>query len=62
MQAPAPPEMMLLAKVSEALNGLAQKNPTLAPGLQKALAGIKEAQTAMVTQGPQQPPSATPPV
>lgn len=61
-QAPASPEQMMLAKLYQACKGLAQQNPILSAGLQKAAEGIQEAQTALVTQPQQQPASANPPL
>lgn len=49
-QAPAPPEMMMLSRISQALARLAQTNPVLSAGLQKAVQGINEAQSALVSQ------------
>jgi hypothetical protein len=53
--------MIMLAKISQVLQQLAQSNPVLSGGLQKALAGIQEAQTAMVTQPQPLPAGSTPP-
>jgi hypothetical protein len=61
-QAPASPEQMMLAKLYQACKGLAQQNPILSSGLQKAAEGIQEAQTALVTQPQQQPPGQNPPL
>lgn len=59
-QAPASPEMMMLGKISEALKQLSQSKPETSSGLQKAIQGINEAQSALVTS-PQQSPSQSPP-
>ncbi len=61
-QAPASPEQMMLAKLYQACKALAQQNPILSAGLQKAAQGIQEAQTAMVTQPQPQPAGANPPL
>ncbi len=61
-QAPASPEQMMLAKLYQACKALAQQNPILSAGLQKAAMGIQEAQTAMVTQPQPQPASSNPPL
>jgi len=61
-QAPASPEQMMLAKLYQACKALAQQNPILSAGLQKAAMGIQEAQTAMVTQPQPQSPSFNPPL
>lgn len=60
-QAPANPDQIMLAQLYQACKALAQKNPVLSAGLQKAAQGIQEAQTAMVTQPQPQPTGATPP-
>lgn len=59
-QAPAPPELMMLSKVTMLLKQLAQSRPELSAGLTKALQGINEAQSAMVTQAPAQPSTSNP--
>jgi len=61
-QAPASPEQMMLAKLYQACKALAQQNPILSAGLQKAAQGIQEAQTAMVTQPQPQPAGSNPPL
>lgn len=61
-QAPASPEQMMLAKLYQACKGLAQQNPILSAGLQKAAEGIQEAQTALVTQPAPQSASQNPPL
>lgn len=61
-QAPASPEQMMLAKLYQACKGLAQQNPILSSGLQKAAEGIQEAQTALVTQPAPQSASQNPPL
>ncbi|HTF69166.1 MAG TPA: hypothetical protein VK638_41450 [Edaphobacter sp.] len=60
-QAPAPPELMLLAKFSKAIDQLAQQVPAASAGLAKAKAGINEAMSAIVSQPQQQAPSQSPP-
>lgn len=59
-QAPASPEQMMLAKIFQASQQLMQ-NPIISSGMQKVMAGIQEAQSALVTQAPQPSPSQTPP-
>ena len=59
-QAPASPEQMVLAQMFQAAKALSQ-NPMTASGMQKVMAGIQEAQTALVTQAPSPAPSQTPP-
>lgn len=51
----------MLARVAQALNQMAQTNPVLSAGLAKAVQGINEAQSAMVSQGPSQQPGSNPP-
>jgi hypothetical protein len=60
-QAPANPKQMMLAQLYQMCKRLAQEDPVLSAGLQKAAQGIQEAQTAMVTQPQPQPTGATPP-
>lgn len=60
--APASPEQMMLAKLFQACKGLAQQNPILSAGLEKAAQGIQEAQTALVSQPAPQPASSNPPL
>jgi len=52
----------MLAQVSQLLQKLAQSNPVLSAGLQKAVQGISEAQTAMISQPTPQPTQANPPL
>lgn len=59
-QAPAPPELMMLSKVTMLLKQLAQSRPELSAGLTKALQGINEAQSALVTGGQPQPAGSNP--
>lgn len=59
--APAPPELIMLSKISMALQQLAQSRPEAAGGIQKAIQGINEAQSALVTGPQSQPMQATPP-
>lgn len=59
-QAPASPEQMALAQMFQMCKRLSESNPVLSGGLQKAAAGIQEAQTAMVTQPQQQPATQNP--
>lgn len=59
--APASPVMMQLAQLFKVCSMLAQSNPTIAAGMQKAAEGIQEAQSALVTQPTPQPMGNTPP-
>ena len=61
-QAPANPQQVVLAQIYQVLKRLAQENPVLSAGLQKAAQGIQEAQTAMLTGGPQMGPEQSPPL
>lgn len=60
-QAPANPAQVMLAQMYQVLKRLAQENPAMSAGLQKAAQGIQEAQTAMLTQSPQPAPEQSPP-
>ncbi len=53
---------MALSRVVMILKQLAQQNPVLSAGLTKAVQGINEAQSAMVSQPQPQPTGANPPV
>jgi hypothetical protein len=56
------PEQLLMAQITKLLTGLAQSNPTLSSGIQKAIEGLQEAQTAMFMNRPGNPqPGQTPP-
>ena len=59
-QAPANPKQIMLAQMYQLCKRLAQEDPVLSAGLQKAAQGIQEAQTAMVTQPQPQPTSSNP--
>lgn len=59
-QAPASPEQMALAQMFQLSQRLMQ-NPIISSGMQKVMAGIQEAQSALVTQAPSPAPSQTPP-
>ena len=59
-QAPASPEQMMLAKIFQVSQQLMQ-NPIISSGMQKVMAGIQEAQSALVTQAPPPSPGQTPP-
>ena len=61
-QAPANPAQIMLAQMYQVLRRLAQENPVMSAGLQKAAQGIQEAQTSMLTQGPGPSPEQNPPV
>lgn len=60
MQAPAPPELMMLARMSQMVKQLAQQVPAASAGLAKATAGINEAMSAIVSQPQNQAPSQSP--
>jgi hypothetical protein len=53
--------MMALAKLYQVCQQMAQTNPIIAAGMQKAAEGIQEAQSALVTQPQPQPMQSTPP-
>jgi len=61
-QAPANPMQVMLAQIFQVLKRIAQENPAASAGLQKAAAGIQEAQTAMLTQPQPQPTEGNPPL
>jgi hypothetical protein len=61
-QAPANPKQIMLAQIYQVLKRMSQEDPALAAGLQKAAAGIQEAQSAMLTQPRPQPTEGNPPV
>jgi len=52
----------MLAQMFQVLRKLSDQFPQMAPGLEKARAGIQEAQTAMLTQTPGPGPEQNPPV
>jgi hypothetical protein len=52
---------MMLAKLYQVAKQLSQ-NPIISSGMQKVMEGLQEAQSAMLTQAPQTPPSQNPPV
>lgn len=60
-QAPAPPELMALARIQQVIKQLASQVPAASGGLAKAVAGITEAMSAIVSQPQQQGPSQSPP-
>lgn len=60
-QAPANPKQQMLAQMYQLCKKMAQEDPVLSAGMQKAAQGIQEAQTAMVSQPSQQSSSANPP-
>lgn len=60
-QAPASPELMILARFQQALKQVAEQVPAASAGLAKAAAGINEAMSAVVAQPQQQGPSQSPP-
>lgn len=53
--------MMQLAQLFKLCQMLAQSNPVIASGMQKAAEGVQEAQSALVTQPTPQPMGNTPP-
>ena len=53
--APASPEQQQLAAIYQHLKQMASGNPLLAAGLEKAAAGIQEAQSSLVSQAPPSP-------
>ena len=61
-QAPANPKQILLAQLYQMAKRLAQQDPALSAGLEKAAAGIQEAQSAMVMQPQSQPAGSNPPL
>lgn len=60
-QAPASPELMMLARLQQAVKQLSQQIPAASAGLAKAVNGINEAMSAIVSQPQQQGPSQSPP-
>ena len=60
--APANPAQMMLAQMYQVCKRLAQENPAMSAGLQKAAQGIQEAQTAMMMNRPGPSPDQNPPV
>jgi hypothetical protein len=61
-QAPAPPELMFLARMQQALTQFAQQFPAASSGLAKAAQGLNEAMSAItVAQPQQQAPQMSPP-
>jgi hypothetical protein len=60
-QQQADPSLTALAKISQVLKRIAQGNSALAPGLEKAVAGIQEAQAAMLSAPQPQPATQNPP-
>ena len=61
-QAPASPAQMMLAQMFQVAKRMAQENPAMAAGMQKAAEGIQEAQTALLMQGPNPTPAENPPL
>lgn len=59
--APANPAQIILAQMYQVCRRLAQENPAMSAGLQKAAMGIQEAQSAMLTQQPGAAPEQSPP-
>jgi len=53
---------MMLAQMFQVCKRLAQENPAMSAGLQKAAQGIQEAQTAMMMNRPGPSPEQNPPV
>lgn len=60
-QAPANPQQVMLAQMYQVCKRLAQENPAMSAGMEKAAQGIQEAQTALVSQPQPQPAGNTPP-
>jgi membrane-bound lytic murein transglycosylase B len=60
-QAPANPMQVMLAQIYQVLKRMAGENNSASAGLQKACAGIQEAQSAMMTQPRPQPTEGNPP-
>lgn len=52
---------MMFAQWYQAAKKLSE-NPAISSGMQKVMDGLQEAQSAMLTQAPQTPPSQNPPV
>jgi len=61
-QAPASPAQMMLAQMFQIAKRMAQENPAMAAGMQKAAEGIQEAQTALLMQRPGPGPEQNPPL
>jgi hypothetical protein len=53
---------MMLAQMFQVAKRMAQENPAMAAGMQKAAEGIQEAQTALLMQGPNPTPAENPPL
>ena len=61
--APASPEQQMLAQMYQVIKQLAQTNPAMSAGLQKAAQGIQEAQNALLMNRPGGPsPDQNPPL
>lgn len=60
--APANPAQMMLAQMYQVCKRLAQENPAMSSGLQKAAQGIQEAQTALLMNNPGPSPDQNPPL
>lgn len=61
--APANPAQVMLAQMFQVCRRLAQENPAMSAGMQKAAQGIQEAQTAlMMNRQSATPPEQNPPV
>lgn len=58
--APASPEQQQLAAIYQHLKQMSQANPAMAAGLEKAAAGIQEAQSAALVNQPPAPMSQNP--
>jgi hypothetical protein len=61
-QAPANPQQIMLAQMFQVLKRMAQENPAMSAGLEKAAQGIQEAQTALLTARRPEPATANPPL
>jgi hypothetical protein len=53
---------MMLAQMYQVIKQLAQSNPAMSAGLQKAAQGIQEAQTALLMNRPGPSPEQNPPL
>lgn len=56
-----PPELQMLGQLLQACKQLAQQVPATSAGLAKAISGINEAASAVMTQPQQQGPQQSPP-
>ncbi len=61
-QAPGNPTQVMLAQIYQVIKKLAQEDPRLSDGLEKAAEGIQDAQTAMLSSAPGPAPGQSPPL